>query len=217
MTGPLLILVRHGQTDSNVNKTLDTVLPGAPLNQLGQAQARAAAAGFTGLDVAAVYSSMATRAQQTAAPIAATVGLEVQLVAGVHEVFCGDLEGRSDEDARAQFDEVYAAWADGDLNRRLPGGESAQDLRDRYLPVVAQLWTRHTDEPDRPIVLVSHGAAIRMAAAALLGETAETEYVPNAGRVELAPLSDAPTPGAWRLKSWEQGSPEPGDVTGGAG
>jgi len=85
--------------------------------------------------VTAVYASTAVRAQQTAAPLAARLGLSVEVVDGVHEVFCGDLEGRADEAAREMFDEVYTAWADGDLGRRLPGGESAIELRERFLPL----------------------------------------------------------------------------------
>jgi broad specificity phosphatase PhoE len=159
------------------------------------------------------------RAQQTAAPVAARRGLTVEVVPGVHEVFCGDLEGRSDEAAREMFDEVYSAWADGDLSRRLPGGESALELRERFLPTVAQLWARHADTPDRLLVLVSHGAAIRLAAGALIGEYADTRYVPNAGRVVLAPLDGAGSAGegGWLLKSWDEGSPVSGDSTGGAG
>jgi probable phosphoglycerate mutase len=216
MTGPQLILVRHGQTDSNVDKALDSCPPGPPLNALGRAQAEAAADRMATEPLAAVYASAAVRAQQTAAPIAARHNLVVQEVPGVHEVFCGDLEGCSDPDSRALFDEVYASWSAGDLTRRMPGGESAQDLLARFLPVVARLWSRHADDPDRPVVLVSHGAAIRIAAGALLGECAETTYVPNAGRVVLAPMDGAPGPAGWLLKFWEEGPPQPGDVTGGA-
>jgi len=60
-------------------------------------------------------------------------------------------------------------------------------------------------------VLVSHGAAIRLAAGALIGEYADTRYVPNAGRVVLAPLdgqrASAGGAGGWLLKSWDEGSP----------
>ncbi|HEX4247307.1 MAG TPA: histidine phosphatase family protein [Pseudonocardia sp.] len=220
LTGPLMVLVRHGQTMSNVLKSLDSRPPGPPLNELGTAQAEALGLAMGVEPVTAVYASTAVRAQQTAAPLAARLGLPVQVVDGVHEVFCGDLEGRADEAAREQFDEVYAAWADGDLSRRLPGGESALELRERFLPVVAELWARHAATPDRVLVLVSHGAAIRLAAGALIGEYADTRYVPNAGRVVLAPL-DPPAgsagAGGWLLKSWDEGSPVEGDSTGGAG
>jgi probable phosphoglycerate mutase len=218
-TGPLLVLVRHGQTDSNVCKALDSRPPGPPLNELGRAQADALAEVMAGEPVTAVYASTALRAQQTAAPLASRHGLDVGVVQGVHEVFCGDLEGRADHAARERFDEVYAAWADGDLDRRLPGGESAAELRARFLPVVARLWARHAEVADRVLVLVSHGAAIRLAAGALIGEYADTRYVPNAGRVVLAPLSSVwaagPGEAGWLLKAWDEASPVPGDVTGG--
>jgi broad specificity phosphatase PhoE len=220
VTGPRLILVRHGQTDANVAEVLDTRPPGAPLNATGIAQAEDTAAKLAAEPLAAVYASAATRAQQTAAVIAARHELPVEVVQGVHEIYCGDLEGRSDHQARVVFDEVNASWVAGDLERRLPGGESASELARRTLPALARLWRRHADRPDRPFVLVSHGAAIRISAAALLGSGSgsgsQTAYVPNAGRVVLTPLPGAPEPGNWRLDFWEQGAPQEGDVTGGA-
>ncbi|WP_245645400.1 histidine phosphatase family protein [Pseudonocardia acaciae] len=213
MTGPMLVLVRHGQTDSNVIKALDSRPPGPPLNTEGRAQAESTAGVLAAEPITAVYASTAVRAQQTAAPIAARHGLDVAVVEGVHEVFCGDLEGRSDPAARDAFDDVYASWVDGELDRHLPGGESARQLRERFLPVVARLWRRHAGM----IVVVSHGAAIRLAAGALIGENADTRYVPNAGRVMLAPVpGSAPGEGGWLLKFWEEGEPSPGDATGGA-
>lgn len=216
-SGPLLVLVRHGQTNSNVIKALDSRPPGAPLNERGLAQAEAVADALAVEPVTAVYASTALRARQTAAPIASRHGLEIEVVEGVHEVYCGALEGRSDPEARERFDEVYESWADGGLDRRLPGGESALDLRERFLPVIEQLWRRHTEPANRVLVLVSHGAAIRLAAGALIGEYADTRYVPNTGRVVLAPVpGEAPGPGGWLLKFWEEGVPAPGDATGGA-
>lgn len=205
-----LVLVRHGQTDSNVTRSLDSRPPGAPLNQLGLAQAAALGDRMAGDPVTAVYASHATRAQQTAAPVAATHGLAIEVVDGVQEVFVGDLEGRSDEPARAQFEEVYAAWVRGDLDAHMSGGESANDLRRRFLPAVSAIAGAARDTA----VLVSHGAAIRLAAAALLGDTAETQYVPNTGLVILRADPAADT--GWTLEHWDVAVPVPGDVTGGA-
>ena len=204
-----LVLVRHGQTDANVRRELDSVPPGAPLNDLGLSQAQAVGERLATHPVTGVYASRATRAQQTAAPVAAAHGLDVVVHDGVHEVFIGDLEGRSDREARERFDVVYGAWWKGDLDARLPCGESAHDLRARYLPVVERI----TDGAHGDVVLVSHGAAIRLAAAALLGDTAETLYVPNTGVVVLVP--DPAMPGGWALDHWDSAPPVPGDVTAG--
>lgn len=208
---PRLVLVRHGQTDANVRRELDSVPPGAPLNELGLAQAAALGERLSTSPVVRVHASRATRAQQTAAPAAAAHGLDVEVLDGVHEVFVGDLEGRSDRQAREQFDIVYTAWWNGDLDARMPGGESAHDLRSRYLPVVEQIM----DGAGGDVVLVSHGAAIRLAAAALLGDTAETLYVPNTGLVVLA--ADPSTASGWVLEHWDTAVPVPGDVTAGGG
>lgn len=201
-----LILVRHGQTDANVGRVLDSRPPGSPLNALGLAQAAALGGRLATERVTAVHASRAIRAQQTAAPVAAAHGFDVDVVDDVHEVFCGDLEGRSDEEAREQFEVVYAAWHRGELDARLPGGESARDLHARFVPAVERI----TDGVAGTVVLVSHGAAIRLAAGALLGEGAETRYVPNTGLVVLT--ADAT---GWALEHWDDAVPVTGDVTAG--
>ncbi len=68
-----LLLIRHGQTTSNVRRALDTSLPGAALTDLGWSQARAAGEQLAderrdGAPLAMV-SSQALRARQTAAGI----------------------------------------------------------------------------------------------------------------------------------------------------
>ena len=66
-----LILARHGRTEGNVIKALDSRPPGMPLDEVGRAQAEELARRLAAKPLAAVYASRATRAQQTAAPIAA--------------------------------------------------------------------------------------------------------------------------------------------------
>ena len=201
-----LVLVRHGRTIANAARVLDSRPPGAPLDELGRAQADLLAERLADHPVRAVHASQAIRTQQTAAPVAAAHGLAVEVVDGVHEVSIGDLEGRSDEAALETFFEVYNAWWRGELDARLPGGESALDLRARFLPAVERI----VGADDGDVVLVSHGAAIRMAAAALLGDTVETWYVPNAGLVVLRR-----EPQSWVLESWDTAEPVRGDVTAG--
>jgi broad specificity phosphatase PhoE len=201
-----LILARHGRTAANVAKALDSRPPGMPLDEVGLAQAAALGRRLAGEPVTAVYASQATRAQQTAAPVAAAHRLDVVVLDGLQEVFIGDLEGRADVESRERFEETYRAWNRGELDAHLPGGESALDLRARFVPAVAAIRAAASGTA----VLVSHGAAIRLGVGALLGETAETRYVPNAGVVVL---SD--TPDGWTLEHWDPAQPVEGDVTGG--
>ncbi len=201
-----LILARHGRTAANVAKALDSRPPGMPLDDVGLAQADALGRRLANEPVTAVYASQALRAQQTAAPVAAAHRLDVAVCDGLQEVFIGDLEGRDDAESRERFEETYRAWNRGELDARLPGGESASDLRARFVPVVEAIRATASGT----VVLVSHGAAIRVSVGALLREAAETRYVPNTGIVILSAASDG-----WVLEHWDPAKPVVGDVTGG--
>ena len=199
-----LILARHGRTEGNVIKALDSRPPGMPLDEVGRAQAEDLARRLAVRPVAAVYASRATRAQQTAAPVAAAHDLPVVVLDGVQEADCGELEGATDPASHERFQDVYEAWLNDEFDARLPGGESAFDVRARFVAAVEAVAA------DEPVVVVSHGAAIRLGVGALLGEGAETRYVPNAGLVVLTGA-----PGRWALEHWDGAEPVPGDVTGG--
>jgi len=199
-----LILARHGRTEGNVIKALDSRPPGMPLDDVGRAQAEDLARRLAAQPVAAVYASRATRAQQTAAPVAAAHDLSVVVLDGVQEADCGELEGATDPASHERFQDVYEAWLNEEFDVRLPGGESALEVRARFVAAVEAVAA------DDPVVVVSHGAAIRLGVGALLGEGAETRYVPNAGLVVLTGA-----PGRWALEHWDGAEPVPGDVTGG--
>ena len=197
-----LILVRHGQSYGNVDKRLDTRPPGAELTPLGHEQAREfarTAASRPGL----LLHSVATRAVQTAAEISAEVDVRPSAVTGIHEVQVGDLENRNDDDAVAEFNAIYQRWLQGERDVPLPGGETANEVLDRYTPVLTDLRLRYLDDHEwtSDIVVVSHGAAIRLTAAVLAG--VETSFVldhhlSNTEAVVLAPVTD----GRWSCVQW---------------
>jgi broad specificity phosphatase PhoE len=70
-------LLRHGEVH-NPTKVLYGRLPGFRLSERGLEQAEVAARFLTGRDIVAVIASPLQRAQQTAGPIAAAYGLEIQ-------------------------------------------------------------------------------------------------------------------------------------------
>lgn len=196
-----LILVRHGQSFGNVERRLDTRPPGAELTPLGRDQARAFARGSG--RPAMLAHSVATRASQTAEVIGGQVDMPPIEVAGVHEVQVGRLENRNDDDAVAEFNAIYQRWHHGELDVALPGGETGNDVLDRYVPVLTDLRLRYLDDRDfhGDIVVVSHGAAIRLAAAVLAGVDAEfalDNHLDNAQSVALTPITD----GRWSCVRW---------------
>ncbi|MEW2479753.1 histidine phosphatase family protein [Mycobacterium sp. NPDC051198] len=202
-----LILVRHGQSHGNVARRLDTVPPGADLTDLGHEQARRFA-GTLNQRPSILAHSIARRAAQTAAGIGVETGLVPFEFDGVHEVQVGELEDRSDDDAVAEFNRIYERWHRGELDVPMPGGESAEAVLARYVPVLTELRLRYLDDHDfeSDIVLVSHGAAIRLVAAVLAGvdgSFALDHHLANTESVVLAPITD----GRWSCVQWAAVTP----------
>lgn len=202
-----LVLVRHGQSISNVDRRLDTRPPGRALTDLGHEQARAFARNWAH-PVGMVAHSVALRAKETAHGIADELGMATMTLDGIHEAQVGDLEDRNDDEAHEQFTAVYQRWQEGDLDALLPGGESGADVLDRYLPVVTQLRLRYLDDHDwkGDVVVVSHGAAIRLVGAVLGGVDASfalDNHLGNAQPVVLSPITD----GRWSCVQWAEHLP----------
>ncbi|OBB89777.1 histidine phosphatase family protein [Mycobacterium sp. 852002-40037_SCH5390672] len=201
-----LILVRHGQSFGNVERRLDTRPPGAELTPLGRDQARAFARGSG--RPAMLAHSVATRASQTAAVIGGQFEMPPIEVGGIHEVQVGRLENRNDDDAVAEFNAIYERWHHGELDMALPGGETGNDVLQRYVPVLTDLRLRYLDDHDfrGDIVVVSHGAAIRLAAAVLAGVEADfalDNHLDNTESVALTPITD----GRWSCVRWGKLTP----------
>ncbi len=191
-----LLLVRHGQTSSNVGHHLDTAAPGADLTDLGVRQAEALVPVLRDRGVAAVYASTLARTQQTAAPTAAALGIEVRVRDGLREVFAGDLEMACDRASVEAYLGTVLRWGAGDLTARVPGGEDGATALGRFDAVVAEASTAGD-----VVVVVSHGAMIRAWAAARCPEVgvldAARHGLSNTGAVTLDGA-----PGRWRLVEW---------------
>ncbi|MEU7630081.1 histidine phosphatase family protein [Nocardia sp. NPDC049220] len=206
-----LILVRHGETEGNVAKLLDTRVPGLPLTERGAAQAKTFGEGLLG-PPKALFCSAALRARQTASYIEAATGVAAMVLDGLHEVQAGDLEGAHSEQAHLTFQRIYRAWHDGDLAQRVPGGECGQDVLDRFLPVIRQLRETYLmpESSDGDVLVVSHGAAMRLVGRALSGVRppfTTNNHLDNTETIELVPMPD----GSWECIRWGRFAPPFGD------
>lgn len=224
-----LILVRHGQTTANIGRHLDTAAPGADLSELGRRQAAAlpavlgtappaalgtapsaapaagtgstdtASAGTTRSPIEALYASTLVRTQQTAAPLAAALGLPVVVRDGIREIAAGHLEMRNDDASVEHYLTTVFAWSAGDLDVRMPGGEDGHEVYGRVDEVVAEVAASGV----RTAVLVSHAALIRSWCAARVDNIstahAARHPVSNTGAVVL---DGDPRTGWWAL-SWQ--------------
>jgi broad specificity phosphatase PhoE len=124
-------------------------------------------------------------------------------VPGIHEVQAGDLEGRNDDAAVHEFHAIYDRWLEGEREVSMPGGESANQVLDRYLPVLTELRTRYLDDDSwtRDIVVVSHGAAIRLTSAILADVPSSFVIEHHLGNTEFVVLTPHGDEG-WGCEQW---------------
>lgn len=87
----VLDFVRHGEAGQT--SIINTLVPGPSLTELGQQQADAVAHALAGSGIDEIYASTMIRSQETAAPLAALLGLPVQDLAGLNEINAGLFEG----------------------------------------------------------------------------------------------------------------------------
>ncbi|ARQ70742.1 histidine phosphatase family protein [Streptomyces marincola] len=194
-----LLLIRHGQTPSNVKHLLDTAEPGPALTALGQEQAAALPEALAAEDIGVLYASTLIRTQLTAAPLAARTGLEIRVREGIRELSAGELEMRGDEQAIETYLTTAFAWSAGDTARRMPGGENGVEALRRFDSVVEEAAGTGAGT----VAMVSHGAAIRMWSAAR-AENIDSAFVAahELDNTGVVILSGAPGEG-WRVVHWE--------------
>lgn len=194
-----LLLIRHGQTPSNVAGVLDTAAPGAALTALGHRQAEAVPAALAAETIAGIHVSGLLRTHLTAAALAATTGLTPREHPGLNEISAGVHEASTDPGAVHAYLECAVRWGHGDLDPALPGGEDGHGFLDRFEAALREVSAHHPE--DATVAVVSHGAAIRVytaLAAAHDPVVMEQRRLLNTGMVTL---QGAPGQG-WELLDW---------------
>lgn len=205
-----LLLIRHGQTPSNVIRALDTGAPGPGLTELGLEQAAALVAALADEPIGALFASNLQRAQLTAAPLAEALGLEVAIREGLREIAAGCLELRSDAESLVAYHGVLVEWMRGQHDARLDGGEACADVYARFNAVIeeaeavaAQLAGEGIAELAPAVAIVSHGAMIRAwcgrHAANLGADFVAARTLANTGIVVLSGSSAD----GWTVETWE--------------
>ena len=158
-----LLFVRHGESEANTLGIISNRRLPHGLTNRGRQQAEALAERLAGAGVGAVYTSPVPRAEQTAAIVAAVCGVPSVSTEALREFDCGELEGRSDSEAWAAHRRLVEAWAlRADLDARAPGGESYNDLRNRFVPFIHNLVAAASAAPGMAAVLVSHGGVLAL-------------------------------------------------------
>lgn len=162
---PLLLLIRHGENEFVKTGKMAGRLPEVHLNERGQKQANELAEALSKLPIKAVYSSPLERARETAAPLAAVLGLEVSIRVGLMETNIGDWSGQELKTVRKlpEWKTVQVAPS----RFRFPNGESFDECQSRLVTEIEAIAQAH--KTDELIACFSHADPIKLVTAYYLG------------------------------------------------
>lgn len=198
MTTTRFCLVRHGETDWNVERRLQGHTD-IDLNPHGLKQAKQLAKALKAIDLQfdVLYTSDLLRAANTAKAIEDVYQLNAIANAELRERHLGALQGLTLNEAPAREPELWKIHLQRDLHHELNGGESIAQFASRIHRVLEKICSHH---PGKTILLVSHGGALDMMYRLASNQPLEAEKavsVPNASLNWIAHDGSA-----WKVDRW---------------
>lgn len=171
-----LYILRHGETEFNRLGIVQGSGVDSDLNETGRAQAKAFYEAYQHIDFELIITSKLKRTHQTVAGFLEHKTPWLQ-DADINEICWGEHEGLTPNKVRlTQFQNMLQAWINGNLDARVPGGESANQLAERLQRFIEKLKKR----PEKRILIATHGRTMRCLVTLLkgIGQT-EMETVPH--------------------------------------
>ena len=164
-----LILVRHGESAPAslaspfplVDGRSDPALSPAGREQAQQVATRLAAAGLD-----AIYVTTLRRTAETAAPLAARLGLNPRVEPGLREVGLGDWEGGLFRKMVAENHPTALRMWEQESFEVIPGAEPAAEFSRRVRDAIGRVAAAH---PDQRVAVFTHGGVIGQVLAVAAG------------------------------------------------
>jgi len=154
-----IYLVRHGQTDFNLQNIVQGSGVDTSLNETGRAQAAAFFETYKHVPFDKVYTSVLKRSQESVKSFL-ELGIPTEALAGLNEISWGTKEGHK---ITPEEDEYYhymlKQWQLGNTSARIENGESPEDVVRRMKPAMDYILSKPEEQT---ILICMHGRAIRI-------------------------------------------------------
>jgi broad specificity phosphatase PhoE len=154
-----IYLIRHGQTQFNLQNIVQGSGVDTDLNERGQEQAHAFFQAYHDIRFDKVYTSSLKRSQQSVQRFIDR-GIPHEKLSGLNEISWGNKEGHK---ITPEEDEYYhymlKQWQVGNTSLRIEKGESPDDVVVRMKPALDLIMSRPEEET---VLICMHGRAIRI-------------------------------------------------------
>ena len=105
-----IYFARHGESEANVLRVFSNRSQQHPLTNTGRGQAAALGERLLRADIRQIFAIPLPRARESAEIIGSLLGIHVVLSDSLREWDVGELEGRNDQAAWAQYWDVRRRW-----------------------------------------------------------------------------------------------------------
>jgi len=155
-----IILTRHGHVEG-IRPRRFRGRTELALTERGRAEAKAVAARIAeAWKPVKVYTSPMDRCVATGREIALACNTDSEVVAALNDLDYGRWRWLTDDEVRAAWPDLFAAWYANPHHVRFPDGESLQDLVARAADVLRLVLERHPGTSET-VVLVGHESVNR--------------------------------------------------------
>jgi len=155
-----ILLVRHGESRAASLENPFPLIDGQGDPELaagGREQAQRVGERLRHLPIDAIYVTSLTRTHETAAPLAAHLGITPIVEADLREVHLGDWEGGLLRIKAFENDPIYQQMQSEQRWDVIPGAESRAQINARVERALNKIAARH---PDQLVVAVVHGGIV---------------------------------------------------------
>ena len=153
-----LLLVRHGQTDWNLNRRFQGQRD-IPLDAIGIQQATALANRLSHEHIDVIFTSDLQRAHETANIIAAQHACEIHVEARLREMNFGAWEGLTYDEIKQNEPSALAAREADIFTTAAPDGETLNQLTARVESVLNDLRAQYAN---KTILIAAHGGPLQI-------------------------------------------------------
>lgn len=154
-----IYVIRHGETDFNLQGIVQGSGIDSSLNEKGRAQALAFYNNYKNVKFDKVYTSKLRRTTESVTEFIKS-GVPHESLSGLNEISWGEKEGQRITPEEDQYYHwMLAQWRLGKTNERIAGGESPEDVTIRQKPAVDYIMG---NKKESTILICMHGRAIRI-------------------------------------------------------
>lgn len=153
-----IYLVRHGQTDFNLQGVVQGSGIDAPINHTGRAQAQAFYEAYRDVAFDQIYHTALIRTKQSIKQFIA-LGIPTRALSELNEISWGDYEGTPMTPEEGEYyRHMLHQWQQGNLDYAIAGGESPNTVAIRMKRGIEIIL----NGPGETVLVCMHGRAMRI-------------------------------------------------------